>query len=129
MFAIKKNKIIKKYKKDDYRKIMRLINESNKRLYIIAKSTRNFVTITNTKTMISHLSNESVIVTTTKKKAKLLFMTHFSSFFTMILNDIVNFDYVNFIFDDKSLTSKEMRRVIKKRFRTKHQISMTFQIK
>ena len=32
----------------------------------------------------------------------------------MILNDIINFDYVNLIFDDKSLTSKEMRRVIKK---------------
>ena len=32
----------------------------------------------------------------------------------MILNDIVNFDYVNLILDDKSLTSKEMRRVIEK---------------
>ena len=32
----------------------------------------------------------------------------------MILNDIVNFDYVNFIFDDESLTSKEMRRAIEK---------------
>ena len=32
----------------------------------------------------------------------------------MILNDIVNFDYVNLILDDKSLTSKEMRRAKKK---------------
>ena len=33
----KKDKIIKKYKRNDYRKIMRLVNESNKRLYAIAK--------------------------------------------------------------------------------------------
>ena len=32
----------------------------------------------------------------------------------MILNDIVNFDYVNLILDDESLTSKEMRRAIEK---------------
>ena len=32
----------------------------------------------------------------------------------MILNDIVNFDYVNLILDDESLTNKKMRRVIKK---------------
>ena len=60
------------------------------------------------------MSNESVVVTTTKKKTKLLFKTHFSSSFTMILNDIVNFDYVNLILDDESLTSKKMRRAIKK---------------
>ena len=89
---------------------MRLVDESNKKLYAIAKWIRNFVTITNTKTTIFQLSNESVVVTTIKKKAKLLFKTHFSSFLTMILNDIINFDYVNFIFDDESLTSKEMRR-------------------
>ena len=33
----KKDKIIKKYKRDDYRKIMRFVDESNKRLYAIAK--------------------------------------------------------------------------------------------
>ena len=32
----------------------------------------------------------------------------------MILNDIVNFDYVNFILDDESLTSKKIKRAIKK---------------
>ena len=32
----------------------------------------------------------------------------------MILNDIVNFDYVNLIFDDESLTNKEIKRVIEK---------------
>ena len=32
----------------------------------------------------------------------------------MILNDIINFDYVNLILDDESLTSKKMRRAIKK---------------
>ena len=60
------------------------------------------------------MSNENVVVTTTKKKTKLLFKTHFSSFFTIILNEIVNFDYVNLILDDESLTSKEMRHIIKK---------------
>ena len=60
------------------------------------------------------MSSESVVVTTTKKKAKLLFKIHFSSSFIMILNDIVNFDYVNLILDDESLTSKKLRRVIEK---------------
>ena len=32
----------------------------------------------------------------------------------MILNDIVNFDYINLILDDESLTNKEIKRVIKK---------------
>ena len=76
----KKDKIIKRHKRNDYWKIMRLVNELNKRLYAIAKWTRNVVTTTNTKTTISQLSNENVVVTTTKKKAKLLFffflMTH-----------------------------------------------------
>ena len=93
---------------------MRFVDESNKKLYAIAKRVKNFVTTMNTEATISQLSNESVVVTTTKKKAKLLFKTHFSSSFTMILNDIVNFDYVNLILDDESLTSKEMRRAIKK---------------
>ena len=80
----------------------------------------------NTKTTISQLSNESVVVTTTEKKTKLLFKTHFSSSLKIILNEIVNFDYVNFILDDESLTSKEIRHAIKNRFRTKYQISMIF---
>ena len=95
----KKSKIIKRHKRDDYREIMRFVDESNKKLYTIAKWIRNSVTITNTKTTISQLSNEDVVVTITMKKTKLLFKTHFSTFLTMILNDIVNFDYVNFIFD------------------------------
>ena len=74
------------------------------------------------------MSNESDVVTTTKKKTKLLFKTHFFSFFTMILNDIVNFDYVNLILDDELLTIQEVKRVIKKRLRTKSQILMTFLI-
>ena len=110
----KKDKIIKKHKRDDYREIMRLVDESNKKLYAIAKWVKNFVTTTNTKTTISQLSNKSVVVTTTKKKTKLLFKTHFSSSFTMILNDIVNFDYVNLILDDESLTSKKIKHAIKK---------------
>ena len=32
----------------------------------------------------------------------------------MILNDIVDFDYVNLILDDESLTHKKMRRAIEK---------------
>ena len=85
----KKDKIIEKYKKDDYREIMRLVDESNKRLYAIAKWIRNFVTTTNTKkTTIFQLSSENAVVTTTKKKAKLLFKTHFSSSLIMILNDM-----------------------------------------
>ena len=110
----KKDKIIEKHKRDDYRKIMRFVDESNKKLYAIAKWIRNFVTTTNTKTTIFQLSNENVVVTTTKKKTKLLFKTYFFSSFTVILNDIVNFDYVNFILDDESLTSKKIRRAIKK---------------
>ena len=49
----KKDKIIKKHKRNDYRKIMRLVDESNKKLYAIAKWVKNFVTTTNTKTTIS----------------------------------------------------------------------------
>ena len=60
------------------------------------------------------MSNENVVVTTKKKKTKLLFKTHFFSFFTLILNDIVDFDYVNLILDDESLTNKEMKRTIEK---------------
>ena len=44
----------------------------------------------------------------------MLFKTHFSSFFTMILNDIINFNYVNVILDNESLTNREIRRIIKK---------------
>ena len=110
----KKNKIIKRHKKNDYRKIMCLVDESDKRLHAIAKWIKNFVTMTNTKTTIFQLSNESAVVTTTKKKTKLLFKTHFSSFLIIILNDIVNFNYVNLIFDDESLTNKEIKRTIKK---------------
>ena len=106
--------IIKKYKRNDYREIIRFIDKSNKRLYVIAKWTRNFVTTTNIKIIISQLKNENVVVTTTEQKTKLLFKTHFSSYCTIILNDIINFDYVNFIFDDESLTNKEIKRVIKK---------------
>ena len=32
----------------------------------------------------------------------------------MILNDIVDFNYVNLILDDESLTSREIRRIIEK---------------
>ena len=32
----------------------------------------------------------------------------------MILNDIVNFDYVNLILDDESLTNKKIKRAIEK---------------
>ena len=110
----KKDKIIERHKKNDYWKSMRLVDESNKRLYTVAKWVKNSVTTTNTKATIFQLSNKNVVVTTTKKKTKLLFKNHFSSSFTMILNDIINFDYVNLILDDESLTSKEMRRVIKK---------------
>ena len=70
--------------------------------------------MTNIKTTISQLNNESVVVTTTKEKTKLLFKTHFSSSLTMILNDIIDFDYVNLILDDELLTNKKMRRAIKK---------------
>ena len=49
----KKDKIIKRHKRDDYREIIRLVDESNKRLYAIAKWIKNFVTTTNTKTTIS----------------------------------------------------------------------------
>ena len=93
---------------------MRLVDESNKKLYAIAKWIRNFVTTTNTKTTIFQLSNENVVVTTIKKKTKLLFKIHFSFSFTMILNDIVNFDDVDLIFDNESLKSKEIKRAIKK---------------
>ena len=48
----KKDKIIKRHKRDDYREIMRFVDESNKRLYAIAKWTRNFVMTTNTKMII-----------------------------------------------------------------------------
>ena len=60
------------------------------------------------------MSNENIVITTTKKTTKLLFKTHFSSSFIMILNDIINFDYVNHVFDDESLKNKEINRVIKK---------------
>ena len=63
--------------------------------------------------MIFQLINEDDVVTTTKKKRKLLFKTDFFSTFTMILNDIVNFDYINLILDDESLTIKEIKRAIK----------------
>ena len=56
----KKDKIIKKYKRNDYREIMRFVDESNKKLYAIAKWVRNFVMITKTKTTIFQLSNENV---------------------------------------------------------------------
>ena len=110
----KKDKIIDKHKRDDYREIMRLVDKSNKRLYAIAKWIRNSIIATNTKAIVSRLSNESDVVTTTKKKTKLLFKTHFSSSLTMILNDIVDFNYVNLILDDESLTSREIKRIIEK---------------
>ena len=115
----KKDKIIEKYKRDDYRESIRLVDEWNKKLYTIAKWVKNFVTIINTKTTIFQLSNKNVVVTTIKKKTKLLFKIHFSSFFTIILNDIINFDYVNFILDDKSLTNIAIRRAIKKKISNK----------
>ena len=110
----KKDKIIDKHKRNDYRKIMRFVDKSNKRLYAIAKWVKNSTIATNTKAIVSRLSNENDVVTTTKKKAKLLFKIHFSSSLTMILNDIVDFNYVNLILDDESLTSREIKRVIKK---------------
>ena len=60
------------------------------------------------------MSNENVVVTTTKKKIKLLFKIHFSSFLTMILNNNVNFDYINLILDDVSLTNRKIRWIIEK---------------
>ena len=63
----KKNKIIKRHKRNDYRKIIRFVDESNKKLYAIAKWIKNFVTMTNTKTTIFQLNNESAVVTTTKE--------------------------------------------------------------
>ena len=32
----------------------------------------------------------------------------------MILNDIIDFDYINFILDDESLTNRKIKRVIEK---------------
>ena len=110
----KKDKIINKHKRDDYRKIMHFVDKSNKRLYAIAKWVKNSTIATNTKATVFRLSNENDVVTTIKKKAKLLFKIHFSSSLTMILNDIVDFNYVNLILDDKSLTSREIRRAIEK---------------
>ena len=110
----RKDKIIEKHKRDNYWEVMRLVDKSNKKLYAIAKWIRNSTIATNTKTIVSRLSNEDDVVTTTKKKRNMLFKIHFSSFLTMILNDIVDFNYINLILDVESLTVREIRRVIEK---------------
>ena len=50
-------------------------------------------------------------VTTTQKKTKIMFQTHYLSFSKILMNDIENFDYSLSIKTNVSLTNREIKRV------------------
>ncbi len=112
----KKNKIIRKQKRNEYREIMQNVEQFSRELFWIAKWARNAIADTLTQATILSLTKSkcSDIITTAQNKAKMMFQTHFSSSSKILMLNTINFKYSFLIEDDVLLMHYKIKRVIYK---------------
>ena len=107
----KKGKVIRKQKRDEFRKVMQESEQTPKRLFEATKWARNTIADTLTQRTIPplHKRGQPELATTTQEKAKIMFQTHFPSPSKVSMNDTENFNYPSPIDDDAPLSLREIR--------------------
>lgn len=95
---------------------MQNVKHTFKKLFEIIKRTKNAIANTLTQFTISSLiQRERIDLTiTTKNKTKIMYEAHFSLFSKIFTNDIKNYTYSKFMFDDDSLSIRKIKHAIYK---------------
>ena len=110
----RKEKILRKHKRNKFRTIMQISETISKNLFDKTKWTRNAIANTLTQAIILSLNRDENIVVMTTQKIKVIFQTHFSISSKTAMSDIEEFVYSTFIEKDSSITKREMTRAIHK---------------
>lgn len=111
-----KGKVLRKHKRNEFRRAMQASEESSKRLFNNAKWARNAVAGTLTQAMIPPLKQGDGMATTAEQKAEVMFQTHFppSSPSTLSAEDFSSYDYPQPMKEDGPIIEREIVRAIYK---------------